>query len=669
MNNRKHYIFLVFLLAVINMLIAANTNAQVDPNQQRSDIAYPMKFVKPLAWSDSPYGIESSESVISIGPFDNYQVSYYNGFAETDIICSPYNYLNFACTDNRVITGNPFLFYTTNGGVTWSNTTVSGFQGDPAFTADSLGNLYFCVLSSGPYVYRSSNGGQSWQALGHVVSNGQADKEWIAADQTNGTYKNNVYVAYVNFATGASCDFWRSTNNGSSWTGPIVMGNGTPNPGPDVCVDANGKVYVGWYDGSGTGVRTSTDGGQTFTSMVQASNHSQPGTIDSYGRYVLKADIRVNGMPHLAVDQTNGPYRGYVYNLYATNPPGPDAADVYMTRSTDGGQTWNSASPVKVNWDDPTYNDNWMADVSVDAQGRVWAMWWDSRNDSANNILCETWAAVSTDGGATFMPNIKVSNQNFNPNIIRIPQPSSSYYLGDYQGISGRSFTMPCWTGQNNTLQDFVAYLPDFGVAFRKTIDTADHGTTENNEVLIPMMGPYSGTVTYTATVTPTPSTGTITFTWSPSNVKTLTGTPDSVGLATVISGDVPYATYTISVTGTESSNIRVHTRSWTLVVNQPNGISHNQNEVPNKFSLDQNFPNPFNPATMIYYSVPKQSNVTIKVYDMLGREVYTVLSSQPTQTGIHMIQFDGSRLASGVYYYRMTAGDFTDVKKMILLK
>lgn len=229
---------------------------------------------------------------------------------------------------------------------------------------------------------------------------------------------------------------------------------------------------------------------------------------------------------------------------------------------------------------------------------------------------------------------------------------------------------MPCWTGSGNTLQDFVAYLPDFGVAFSRPIDSAYHPTTNLNRVRIPVMGPYSGTITYTASVSPSPSPGTITFSWSPSNVKTMTGTPDSLALYTTISATVPFGTYTVTVTGAESSNIRVHTRTWTLIVGNFVGIANNQNEIPARFSLDQNYPNPFNPTTLITYNVPKQTDVTIKVYDMVGREVAVLLNNQPTQPGSHMLNFDASRLSSGVYIYRMTAGnDFTDVKKMTLIK
>jgi hypothetical protein len=185
--------------------------------------------------------------------------------------------------------------------------------------------------------------------------------------------------------------------------------------------------------------------------LVQMLLHlrTHTGALNLAGRFVLKADIRVNGMPQLAVDMSNGPRRGYIYDVYAGNPPGPDAASIFCTRSTDGGATFSWGSPVQVN-NDATILDQWMTDVCVDNLGRVWVYWWDSRNDPSN-IMTETWGAVSTDGGLTFT-NFMVSNQNFNPNSIRIFQGTQHYYLGDYQGMAGRTVVFPFYTGQNNTL-------------------------------------------------------------------------------------------------------------------------------------------------------------------------------------------------------------------------
>lgn len=85
-------------------------------------------------------------------------------------------------------------------------------------------------------------------------------------------------------------------------------------------------------------------------------------------------------------------------------------------------------------------------------------------------------------------------------------------------------------------------------------------------------------------------------------------------------------------------------------------------------FSLSNNYPNPFNPSTTIKYSIPEQSNVSIKVFDVIGREVSTLLNKKQQQ-GNYEVEFDGSYLPSGIYFYRLQAGDFVETKKMILLK
>ena len=97
-------------------------------------------------------------------------------------------------------------------------------------------------------------------------------------------------------------------------------------------------------------------------------------------------------------------------------------------------------------------------------------------------------------------------------------------------------------------------------------------------------------------------------------------------------------------------------------------GITHNGTGLPNVFALNQNYPNPFNPSTSIKYQLPKQAFVTIRVYDVLGREV-TTLVNETKQAGYYEANFDASKLSSGLYFYKIEAGEFTDTKKMILVK
>ncbi|MBS1492617.1 MAG: T9SS type A sorting domain-containing protein [Bacteroidetes bacterium] len=97
-------------------------------------------------------------------------------------------------------------------------------------------------------------------------------------------------------------------------------------------------------------------------------------------------------------------------------------------------------------------------------------------------------------------------------------------------------------------------------------------------------------------------------------------------------------------------------------------GISTPISLTPDKFELNQNYPNPFNPTTKINFSIPKQSFVTLKIYDMLGREVVTLVNQEMTPN-VYSVDFNASTLASGVYFYKLQAADFTDVKRMMLVK
>lgn len=92
------------------------------------------------------------------------------------------------------------------------------------------------------------------------------------------------------------------------------------------------------------------------------------------------------------------------------------------------------------------------------------------------------------------------------------------------------------------------------------------------------------------------------------------------------------------------------------------------ENLLPDTYELSQNYPNPFNPATTIKYQLPNSGNVKIVMYDVIGRELMTLVDKQQS-AGYYEVRFDASSLASGVYFYRMTSGSFTDLKKMILLK
>lgn len=90
---------------------------------------------------------------------------------------------------------------------------------------------------------------------------------------------------------------------------------------------------------------------------------------------------------------------------------------------------------------------------------------------------------------------------------------------------------------------------------------------------------------------------------------------------------------------------------------------------LPKKMELNQNYPNPFNPTTVIRYGVPQSSKVRLEVFDLLGRRVATLVNNEQQRAGWHQVNFDASRLASGIYLYRIVAGGYVETRKMLLIK
>jgi hypothetical protein len=98
-------------------------------------------------------------------------------------------------------------------------------------------------------------------------------------------------------------------------------------------------------------------------------------------------------------------------------------------------------------------------------------------------------------------------------------------------------------------------------------------------------------------------------------------------------------------------------------------GIEENLSSlVPDEYSLAQNYPNPFNPTTTLVYGLRERTIVELKVYDVLGREIETIVNSEQ-EAGYYEMEFNANRLSSGVYFYRLRAGEFVKTKKMVLLR
>jgi hypothetical protein len=97
-------------------------------------------------------------------------------------------------------------------------------------------------------------------------------------------------------------------------------------------------------------------------------------------------------------------------------------------------------------------------------------------------------------------------------------------------------------------------------------------------------------------------------------------------------------------------------------------GIYNELSQIPVEYSLAQNYPNPFNPTTTIVYGLRERTNVELKLFDVLGSEIEIFVSGEQ-DAGYYEIEFNASKLASGIYFYKLQAGNFVETKKMMLLK
>jgi hypothetical protein len=129
---------------------------------------------------------------------------------------------------------------------------------------------------------------------------------------------------------------------------------------------------------------------------------------------------------------------------------------------------------------------------------------------------------------------------------------------------------------------------------------------------------------------------------------------------------DIAFACGAIFFYGPSDSLIKVG--SWQASRTATTNMKPSRADLPTMFEIDQNYPNPFNPSTKIKFTLPKPENVKIEIYNLLGQKIETLLNKF-MPSGYHEVEFNGQNLSSGVYLYSIEAGEWSDVKKMVLLK
>lgn len=681
----KNYIRSAFILlfVITGMMLFQAQNNWVgwddDPNLDRIPYDYVLRNNNkpPL----------DPQLMVTTGPdyYDNFDLNV--ELAEGHISINPSNPLNAILAFNASGNIGASPTATTDGGFTWYKLNPiwgANMAGDPCTGFDSLGNAYFenMLLSGssiiGTKVAKSTTGGYTW--ISTANANTGNDKNWIAVDQTNGPNKNNVYSTMTN---GSSCNFARSTDNGTTFTVTTALApHGLPGAMP--CVGPNGtvqggSVYVVTNAGSSFSPTytffRSTDGGLSFSQQSQAVFANCVG--DNVGGRNSVQNMRTRPYPFISADNSYGTYRGRLYLVYASNTPSGcgNKPDIYCRYSTDFGVNWSAEK--KVNDDVSSENNNqWHPAMWCDKQtGKLWVQWMDTRNCPTSDS-CEIYATYSTDGGNTFVPNALISNKKFKINCTNCGGAGTPLYLGDYNGISSYgNQSMLCWTDfRNNNFASTFAYFPDYALKSRTTTDSlAVAGQTKDYYVSVPSVKYYTGSVKFSYNFTNTPSNGNITVQFlnrtNNQPLDSLSTLPDSLIMRVTTAPGTSTGNFQLNVVSAGTGGgMPKHKRSFNVRVYNPIGITPISTNIPSVFALMQNYPNPFNPVTNINFDIAKTGNVSLAVYDVTGKQVASLISGE-LAAGSYKYDFDATHLASGIYFYKLEAGNFTSVKKMILVK
>jgi len=493
-----------------------------------------------------------------------------------------------------------------------------------AVTISSSGYL-FAGTNNG--VYRSTDNGNNWTPIGSIPS-----KVNVLAISSSG---------YL-FA-GTESSIFRSTENGNNW---VQINNGlTNNYIRSLAINTLGEIFSGTKYG---GIYRSTDNGNDWlqinngltTSNVNALTISSSGTVFAgTNNGVFRSIDYGNNW----VQINNGLTNSYV-NALAISSSGSVFAGTSkgVFRSTDNGNNWTQIN------NGLTYDEylDIPPDVHILIRSHYDLSTYSLSINIGGDIIAGTQYGIylSTDNGNNWIGK--------NTGVNRHSVSSLATGLGDYM-IAGTA-----------NIDDFglifVSWDKGYNWSFKKSFPgIATYGGITNSIALATNaeghifagtfgnIGQSTLTISYSICMYRSTDNG---ENWTEFNnglplypVKSIVTNPSGFVFA-----------------GTDGDGLYRSINSTTAI--------DNDNAIPKEFSLSQNYPNPFNPETVIRYKVKATSHVTIKVFDMLGREVATLVNEEKS-AGNHSIIFNGRNLASGVYLYKMQAGSFVETKKIIMIK
>lgn len=380
-----------------------------------------------------PSPITQTEPVISINPFNPNLIA---------VSGKTINTITTFTSEGIYVSGD--------GGLTWSGTDTSKGEyiqnhgGSPQIMINQNSRIILTHIGNpqlfvGIYSHYSNDLGSSWTPAFTISSDQPEDKGSSTIDNSiQSPFYSRLYTTWVNQTIPTNpVSFSYSTNNGESWIIPPKIINNIASErssGGFVRTNKEGIIYVCWagmlkdspFNEDSVGFALSSDGGN-----IWAVNKIIYDVNGIFGTLPSKSGIRVNGLPQLAIDNSNSVRSGWIYIVTTekNNPPAGSDPDVILHYSSDGGSTWSPG--IRVN-QDPLNNGKiqYFPAMDVDSTGGVNILFYDDRNTSSDSA--EVWLARSTDGGNSWNEQV-VSDHRFKPKPI---SGGSSNYQGDHIALT-----------------------------------------------------------------------------------------------------------------------------------------------------------------------------------------------------------------------------------------
>lgn len=469
-------------------------------------------------------------------------------------------------------------------------------------------------------------------ALPFGISNAQWEPDVRLTDQSNASLTSNnnawciaangntLHVAWYDNRDGNYEIYYkRSSDGGTSWdTDTRLTNNSGVSNYPAIAVSGS-VVHVVWYDNRDGNTeiyyKRSSDGGANWGADQRLTN-----------------DAAISYYPSVAVSGS------VVHIVWHDQRDGNSEA--YYKRSPDGGLTWGGDTRLSNSTGQSIY-------PSVTVSGSdVHAVWEDQRDGNS-----EIYYKRSTDGGINWGPETRLTN-----------------FAGDSRftslSVSGLSVHVVWRESRDGNWEIYYKRSTDGGTNWGA--DTRLTNNSANSQFpSIAASGPAVHIVWWDARI------GNEEIYYKRStDGGTSWGTDTRLSTS---SAESQYASVTVSGTAVHVVWNDDRDGNWEIYYKRDQtgntvGITTISNVIPDGFSLSQNYPNPFNPSTKIEFDIPNSSFIKLAVYDMLGREVSSLVNEN-LQPGTYEYDFDASGLNSGVYFYKISTEGFSEVKKMILLK